>query len=71
MNLILNPLKKAFQVLLNTQEWQNKVKVLLDSNKSALAEMNDINEQLPQAQKNSKNSQTKKPLCSRLNLENL
>ncbi|MCQ2682318.1 hypothetical protein JT214_03360 [Helicobacter pylori] len=71
MNLILNPLKKAFQVLLNTQEWQNKVKVLLDSNKSALAEMNDINEQLPQAQKNSKNSQTKKPLCLRLNLENL
>ncbi|MFP6265713.1 hypothetical protein ACQJ6W_05390 [Helicobacter pylori] len=51
MNLILNPLKKAFQVLLNTQEWQNKVKVLLDSNKSALAEMNDINEQLPQVQK--------------------
>ncbi|WP_208364488.1 hypothetical protein KVE82_04160 [Helicobacter pylori] len=51
MNLILNPLKKAFQVLLNTQEWQNKVKVLLDSNKSALAEMNDINEQLLQVQK--------------------
>ncbi|MFP6131017.1 hypothetical protein ACLGAO_01645 [Helicobacter pylori] len=36
---------------MNTQEWQNKVKVLLDSNKSALAEMNGINEQLPQAQK--------------------
>ncbi|GAA8252278.1 hypothetical protein HpBT156_06460 [Helicobacter pylori] len=45
--------------------------MLLDENKSALAEMNEINEQLPQAQKNSKNSQTKKPLCSRLNLENL
>ncbi len=53
------------------EEWQNKVKELLDENKSALAEMNGINEQLPQAQKNSKNSQTKKPLCSRLNLENL
>lgn len=33
------------------EEWQNKVKVLLDENKSALAEMNDINKQLPQAQK--------------------
>lgn len=71
MNLILNPLKKAFQVLLNNQEWQNKVKELQDSNKSALAEMNEIDEQLPQVQKNSKNLQTKKPLCLRLNLESL
>ncbi|WQT03902.1 hypothetical protein E5D87_02585 [Helicobacter pylori] len=30
---------------------QNKVKELLDENKSALVEMNDINEQLPQVQK--------------------
>ncbi|WP_240461071.1 hypothetical protein [Helicobacter pylori] len=33
------------------EEWQNKVKELLDENKSALAEMNEINEQLPQVQK--------------------
>lgn len=33
------------------EEWQNKVKALLDEDKSALAEMNEINEQLPQAQK--------------------
>ncbi|WP_162979790.1 hypothetical protein [Helicobacter pylori] len=36
---------------MNNQEWQNKVKEFLDENKSALAEMNEINEQLPQAQK--------------------
>ncbi|MCQ2627296.1 hypothetical protein JT216_06460 [Helicobacter pylori] len=30
---------------------QNKVKEILDENKSALVEMNDINEQLPQVQK--------------------
>ncbi len=35
----------------SVEEWQNKVKVLQDENKSALAEMNEINEQLPQAQK--------------------
>ncbi|AHA88526.1 hypothetical protein U063_1184 [Helicobacter pylori BM012A] len=75
--MILNPLKKAFlssieqSIEQSVEEWQNKVKELLDENKSDLAEMNEINEQLPQAQKNSKNSQTKKPLCSRLNLENL
>ncbi len=35
----------------SVEEWQNKVKELLDENKSALAEMNEINEQLPQVQK--------------------
>ncbi|WRF16351.1 hypothetical protein KVD27_04190 [Helicobacter pylori] len=53
MILILNPLKKAFlsSIEQSVEEWQNKVKELLDENKSALAEMNEINEQLPQAQK--------------------
>ncbi|MGL2907728.1 hypothetical protein ACQKBP_06165 [Helicobacter pylori] len=53
MILILNPLKKAFlsSIEHSVEEWQNKVKALLDENKSALAEMNGINEQLPQVQK--------------------
>ncbi|UOR44060.1 hypothetical protein [Helicobacter pylori] len=50
---------------------QNKVKALLDENKSALAEMNEINEQLPQEQEELQELTDKKPLCSRLNLENL
>lgn len=51
--MILNPLKKAplSSIEQSIEEWKNKVKELLDENKSALAEMNEINEQLPQAQK--------------------
>ncbi len=51
------------------EELQNKVKEILDENKSALVEMNDINEQLPQAQKKLQELTDKKPLCSRLNSE--
>ncbi|WP_258220148.1 hypothetical protein [Helicobacter pylori] len=42
------------------EEWQNKIKVLLDENKSALAEMNGINEQLPQAQKKTPRARRRK-----------
>ncbi len=42
------------------EEWQNKVKELQDSNKSALAEMNEINEQLPQAPKKLQELEDKK-----------